>query len=38
MPEKERCESSQLRLMDWCGERPFDHRAAHHLHVINTLS
>ena len=35
---KEKCEHSQLRIMDWYGERPFGHRAAHHLLVTNTLS
>ena len=26
--KKEKCERSQLRSMDWCGNRPFGHRAA----------
>ena len=29
--KKEKCERSQLWSMDWCGERPFGHRASHHL-------
>ena len=36
--KKEKCERSQLWSMDWCGERPFGHRAAHHLLVTNSLS
>jgi len=36
--KKEKCERSQLRSMDWCGERPFGHRAAHHLLVTNSFS
>ena len=36
--KKEKCERSQLRSMDWCGGRPFGHRAAHHLPVTATLS
>ena len=35
---KKECERSQLRSMDWCGERPFGHRAAHHLLVTNSFS
>ena len=25
----EKCELSQLRFMDWCGERPFGHQVSH---------
>ena len=35
--KKDECGCSQLRPMDWCGERPFGHRAAHHLLVTNTF-
>ena len=28
--DKEKMWTSQLRLMDWCGERPFGHRTLHH--------
>ena len=27
----QKCEHSQLWSMDWCGERPFGHRASHHI-------
>ena len=33
--KKEKCERSQLWSMDWCGERPFGHRASHHICVNN---
>ena len=31
--KKEKCERSQLRSMDWCGEKPFGHQDDHTIYL-----
>ena len=36
--KKENCKRLQLWSMDWCGERPFGHRASDHTFYNNFLA